>query len=50
MIDQALFFSCDKLSAFILSRSNSMGMPVKLSNHVMIPAAAPYFPGLQNNI
>lgn len=50
MIDQALIFSCGKLSAFILSPSNSMGTLVKLSNHVMIQAKMPYFPGLQNII
>jgi len=49
MIDQALIFSCDKLRAFILTRSNSIGMPVKLSNHVMVLAKMPYFPDLQNN-
>ena len=48
MIDQALIFSCGKLCAFILLRSNSLSMPVKLSNHVMIPEKMPYFPDIQN--
>jgi hypothetical protein len=49
MIDQALIFSCDKLRAFILSRSHFIGIPEKLSNHAMIPAKMPYFPDIQNN-
>jgi hypothetical protein len=48
MIDQALNSSCSKLSAFMLSRSHCMGMPLKLDNHAMIPAKVPLIPLLQN--
>ena len=50
MIDQALIFNCDTPSAFILSRPNSLGILVKLSNHLMISANVPCFSGLQNMI
>jgi hypothetical protein len=49
MINQAFIFKCDKLSPFNLLRPDYMGMPVKLSNHVMIQAKVPYFSGLKNN-
>lgn len=50
MIDQALIFNCGKPIAFMLSCAHSIGMPVKLDNHAMILAKAPFIPGLQNFI